>query len=197
LFKLIRKLNWGFFRDIDPVTFPKVWQEVVIPDRLYPQCGRLKRNLTISNVFVGIVDLHGYNQILRKNKNNLSMLQLLDDIIQVDVVNLARQHNVVLQRRQGDEMVMVGASASDVLAVTLLVLDYFSKRRTIDMPSDTAHRSGYKIILEGMQHVSAVSDGGKKFTPSSSPGMGIFPVGSSIPPPGFKVGPTSFHPIDP
>jgi class 3 adenylate cyclase len=164
LFKLIRKLNWGFFRDIDPATFPKVWQEVVIPDRLYPQCGRLKRNLTISNVFVGIVDLHGYTKFCEKNKNNLSMLQLLDDMIQVDVANLARQHNVVLQRRQGDEMVMVGASASDVLAVTLLVLDYFSKRRTIDMPSDTAHRSGYKIILEEM-HISAGIAGGKKFTP--------------------------------
>jgi len=164
MFRLIRKLHWGFFKDIDPETYPKVWREVVIPDATYKNCGCLKRNLTISDVYVGIVDLHGYTRFCEKNKNNLSMLQMLDDMIQVDVANLAREHNVVLQRRQGDEMVLVGASAADVLAVTLLILDYFAKRRSFNINSETTHRGGFKIILEEM-HVSAGIAGGKKFTP--------------------------------
>lgn len=164
LFKLIRKLHWGFFRDIDPVTYPKVWNEVVIPHPIYKNCGDLKRNLTISDVYVGILDLHGYTRFCEKNKNNLSMLQMLDDMIQVDVAHIAREQNVVLQRRQGDEMVLVGASAADLIATTLLIIGYFSKRRTIDFSSKTEQRAGYKIILEEM-HISAGIAGGKKFTP--------------------------------
>ncbi len=164
LFKLIRKLHWGFFRDIDPATFPKVWNEVVIPHPVYSGCGDLKRNLTISDVYVGILDLHGYTRFCEKNKNNLSMLQLLDDMIQVDVAKIAREQNVVLQRRQGDEMVLVGASAADLISTTLLIIDYFAKRRTINFSGKTEHRTGYRIILEEM-HISAGIAGGKKFTP--------------------------------
>lgn len=165
IFKLLRKLNWGFFRDIDPETYPKIWKEVVIPHKELKQFGDLKRNLTISDVYVGILDLHGYTRFCEKNKNNLSMLQMLDDIIQVDLLNIAKSYNVVFQRRQGDEMVLVGASACDVLAVTLLIIDTFAKRRTFNVKDQAAnHRTGYKIILEEM-HVSAGIAGGKKFTP--------------------------------
>ncbi|WP_304222013.1 hypothetical protein [Gracilinema caldarium] len=164
IFKLIRKLHWGFFRDIDPETYPKIWKEVVIPHKELKQFGDLKRNLTISDVYVGILDLHGYTRFCEKNKNNLSMLQMLDDIIQVDLFNIAKSYNVVFQRRQGDEMVLVGASACDVLAVTLLIIDTFAKRRTFNVKEQANHRTGYKIILEEM-HVSAGIAGGKKFTP--------------------------------
>ncbi len=164
IFKLIRKLHWGFFRDIDPETYPKIWKEVVIPHKELKNCGDLKRNLTISDVYVGILDLHGYTRFCEKNKNNLSMLQMLDDIIQVDLMNIAKSYNVVFQRRQGDEMVLVGASACDVLAVTLLIIDTFAKRRTFNVKEHSNHRTGYKIILEEM-HVSAGIAGGKKFTP--------------------------------
>ena len=164
IFKLLRKLNWGFFRDIDPETYPKIWKEVVIPHKELKQCGDLKRNLTISDVYVGILDLHGYTRFCEKNKNNLSMLQMLDDIIQVDLMKIAKSYNVVFQRRQGDEMVLVGASACDVLAVTLLIIDTFAKRRTFNVKEQANHRSGYKIILEEM-HISAGIAGGKKFTP--------------------------------
>lgn len=164
IFKLLRKLHWGFFRDIDPGTYPKIWKEVVIPHKEFKQCGDLKRNLTISDVYVGILDLHGYTRFCEKNKNNLSMLQMLDDIIQVDLLHIAKSYNVVFQRRQGDEMVLVGASACDVLAVTLLIIDTFAKRRTFNVKEQAKHRSGYKIILEEM-HVSAGIAGGKKFTP--------------------------------
>lgn len=164
IFKLLRKLNWGFFRDINPEQYPKIWKEVVIPHKELKNCGDLKRNLTISDVYVGILDLHGYTRFCEKNKNNLSMLQMLDDIIQVDLMNIAKSYNVVFQRRQGDEMVLVGASACDVLAVTLMIIDTFAKRRTFNVKQEENYRTGYKIILEEM-HVSAGIAGGKKFTP--------------------------------
>lgn len=164
IFKYIRKLYWGFFSDLDAESYPKVWRELVIPDSLFKNCGSLKRNLTISNVYVGILDLHGYTRFCEKNKNNLSMLQMLDDMIQVDVVKLAQERNVVLQRRHGDEMIMVGVSACDLIEVTLLIREYFSKKRIYDIKGDSVQRSGYKIILEEM-HISAGIAGGKKFTP--------------------------------
>jgi class 3 adenylate cyclase len=164
IFKLIRKLHWGFFKDVAVDTYPKVWKEIVIPHPEFKTCGDLKRNLTISNVYVGILDIHGYTRFCEKNKNNLSMLQMLDDIIQVDILKIAKKYNVVFQRRQGDEIVLVGASAADVLAVTLLILECFAKRRTFNVKENLRHRSGYKIILEEM-HVSAGIAGGKKFTP--------------------------------
>lgn len=163
-FALLKKIHWGFFRDIDPDAYPKVWKQVVIPHPRLKACGDLKRNLTISDVFVGILDLHGYTRFCEKNKNNLSMLQMLDDVIQDDVVRIARTHDVVLQRRNGDEMVLVAAGAADILAATMVIIGYFSKKRQISVRDPDERRSGYKIILDDM-HVSAGIAGGRKFTP--------------------------------
>ncbi len=44
-FKLIRNLHWGFFKDIDYPSYPKIWKEVVIPDLDYKYAGNLKRNI--------------------------------------------------------------------------------------------------------------------------------------------------------
>lgn len=156
LFALIRKLYWGFFRDIDPKVYPKVWREIVISHPQFPECGDLKRNLTISEIYVGILDLHGYTRFCEKNKNNLSMLQTLDDLIQVEMTKLARSHDVVLQRRQGDEMVLVGAGATDLLATTLKIIDFFAKKGG----GASARASTLPDI-----HISAGIAGGKKFTP--------------------------------
>jgi len=164
LFRMVKKLYWGFFRDIDADTYPKIWNEIVIPFPNYPNCGTLKRNLTISDVYVGFLDLHGYTRFCEKNKNNLSMLQMLDDMLQNDVVKIARRYDVVLQRRQGDEMILVGASAADMLATTLDIIAYFSNKRAINFSSENEHRPGDKIILENM-HISAGIAGGRKFTP--------------------------------
>ena len=158
LFPLIRKLSWGFFRDIDPAVYPKVWREIVIPHPKFAQCGDLKRNLTISEVYVGIIDLHGYTRFCEKNKNNLSMLQALDDTIQNEMMKRARAHDVVLQRRQGDEMVLVGASAVDLLTVTLEIIDFFANK------TGAGPDAARKLSLPEM-HVSAGIAGGKKFTP--------------------------------
>ena len=164
LFPLIRQLNWGFFSGVTREAYPKIWQEIVIPHPQLKDCGNLKRNLTISDIYVGILDLHGYTAFCEKNKNNLSMLQLLDDVIQTDMAKIAQEHNVVLQRHAGDEMVLVAASVVDILTVTLLIVGYFAKKKAISVDGEGASRSGNSIVLEDM-HISAGIAGGKKFTP--------------------------------
>ncbi len=156
LFILIRKLYWGFFRDVDPFSYPKVWKEIVLPHKLFPSCGDLKKNLTISNIFVGVLDLHGYTGFCDKHKNNLSMLKSLDELIQIEMTKLARARDVVLQRRHGDEMILVGTRASDIIELTLDIIDVFARKKgTV---------SEQKLHLPDM-HISAGIAGGNKFTP--------------------------------
>lgn len=156
LFRLIQKLYWGFFRDVDNETYPKVWKEIVLPHPRIQNCGDLKRNLTISDIYVGILDLHGYTRFCDKNKNNLSMLKALDDLIQVEMTKLAKARNVVLQRRQGDEMVLVGASAVDLVEATLDIISFFASHGSTETQK--------KIHLPDM-HISAGIAGGNKYTP--------------------------------
>ena len=156
LFLLIRKLYWGFFRDVDRIVFPKVWNEIVLPNERFPHCGDLKKNLTISNIFVGILDLHGYTSFCDKHKNNLSMLKALDELIQVELMKLARARDVVLQRQRGDEIVLVGTSARDLIELTLDIIEVFTRKQ------EKHHK--FKHSLPDM-HVSAGIAGGNKFTP--------------------------------
>jgi len=74
----------------------------------------------------------------------------------VEMTRLARSHDVVLQRRQGDEMVLVGAGAADLLATTLKIIDFFEKKGVGAM----ARAAALPDI-----HISAGIAGGKKFTP--------------------------------
>jgi class 3 adenylate cyclase len=156
LFILIRKLYWGFFCDINRSDFPAVWREFVLPHKRFPACGDLKRNLTISNVFVGILDLHGYTSFCDQHKNNLSMLRALDKLIQVEMSKLAKSHGVVLQRRNGDEMVIVGTRACDLIKLTLDIIEVFEKKKKIS--------SEQRLSLPDM-YISAGIAGGNKFTP--------------------------------
>ncbi len=156
LFVLIRKLYWGFFRDVDKIVYPKVWKEIVLTNDNFPHCGDLKKNLTISNIFVGILDLHGYTSFCDKHKNNLSMLKALDELIQLELMKLARARDVVLQRQRGDEIVLVGTSAWDIVELTLDIINVFARKKN--------GNGTHTMVLPDM-HVSAGIAGGNKFTP--------------------------------
>ena len=81
-FELQRRLYWGFFRDISPVSHAKVWSKVVVPDRKYRFAGDIKRMATIPDVYMAIIDIHGYTRFCQKNRHNMSMLDLLDRVLQ-------------------------------------------------------------------------------------------------------------------
>lgn len=163
-FKLIRNLNWGFFKDIDYPSYPKVWKEIVIPDADYKYAGNLKRNMTISSIYIAMMDIHGYTKFCRQSKRNLSMLELLDSFMQGDIGKITQENNVVSRRARGDEIVLVGTSATDIINSVLIIIDYFSKRKIIKSEELSKSRPGAKIILPDM-HVTAGIAGGKIYTP--------------------------------
>ncbi len=163
-FKLIRKLYWGFFKDIDYPSYPKLWQEIVVPDRKYKYAGDIKRNSTISNIYVAVLDIHGYTAFCRQSNRNLSMLHLLDTCIQGDIGKITQEHNVLSRREQGDEIILVGTTAVDILNAVLSIIDYFSRRRIISSDALSRSRPGVTIILPDMS-ISAGIAGGKMYTP--------------------------------
>jgi len=124
-FPLIKTLHWGYFAPLDPVRFPRLWCELVIPDRDYDYAGDLKRSISLPNLYIGLVDLHGYTRFCRENRRNLSRLTQLDSIIQKQVPTVVEQAGVLARRVRGDEILLIGASAADVLEAVLLVGEFF------------------------------------------------------------------------
>ncbi len=163
-FKLIRKLYWGFFKDIDYPSYPKLWKELVIPDRKYRYAGNIKRNSTISNIYIAVLDVHGYTAFCRQNSRNLSMLHLLDTCIQGDIGKITQEHNVLSRREHGDEIILAGTTAVDILHAVLSIVDYFSRRKVLSSDLLSRSRPGFKVILPDM-YISAGIAGGKMYTP--------------------------------
>jgi class 3 adenylate cyclase len=120
-FELQRRLYWGFFRDISPLSHPKVWSKVVVPDRKYRFAGDIKRMATIPDVYMAIIDIHGYTRFCQKHRHNMSMLDLLDRVLQQDIPKIAAKYGVVSRRARGDEILLLGGSASELFEVVYLI----------------------------------------------------------------------------
>lgn len=163
-FELQRRLTWGIFRDVRPETFPRVWNAVVLPDDRYPFAGDLRRFISIPDVYVGLLDIRGYTQYYRDNRRNLSMLDLLDRMMQEDIPRIAAKEGVVSRRSQGDALLLVGASAQDVLTATLEIIEYFSRRRRSADDELPAGRPGSGLVLPEFR-ISAGIAGGQKYAP--------------------------------
>jgi len=163
-FELQRRLYWGFFRDVTPESFPRVWDAVVLPDERYPFAGDLKRYMSIPDIYVGLLDIRGYTKYCRDNRHNLSMLDLLDRMMQEDIPRIAAKEGVVSRRAQGDALLLLGASAENVLRATLETVDYFARRRRSSDDEKPAGRPGSGLILPEFL-VSAGLAGGQKYTP--------------------------------
>jgi antitoxin component HigA of HigAB toxin-antitoxin module len=59
-----------------------------------------------------------------------------------EVRRISTYCQAVSQRERGDEMVVVAASATDVLTVTLAIMDYFGKTNYVDDPDIITRRQG-------------------------------------------------------
>jgi class 3 adenylate cyclase len=161
-FDLQRKLYWGFFKGIGPDAFPRVWSEVVVPDRTYAFAGDLKRYSSISDIYMGLIDIHGYTRFCHKNRSNMSMLNTLDRMIQEDIPKLAEAVGVVTRRARGDEILLLGASAEEVLETVLRVADYFSRKAKL--PEIAGLRAKLDARMPEFR-ISAGIAGGQKYTP--------------------------------
>ena len=141
-FEMIKRLNWGFFADMAFNSHKRLWKELVIPDQTFPEAGDLKDTLQISNLYVAMLDIHGYTKFCMDSRKNLSMMHTLDWAMNTEVRRISTYCQAVSQRERGDEMVVVAASATDVLTVTLAIMDYFGRTNHVDDPDIVTRRQG-------------------------------------------------------
>jgi hypothetical protein len=163
-FNLIKQLYWGFMKDIDDSSYTKLWKELVIRGRKYDFGGDLKRNISISNIYIAILDIHGYTSFCQENKKNLSNLHLLDNFIENGVKKITKRFGTLSQRERGDEIILISSSATDILSVTLSIMDDFSKKTVIKDQPEAQNRSQYEIVLPTFK-ISAGIAGGNISTP--------------------------------
>jgi hypothetical protein len=159
VFELIKQLNWGFFAGITLSTHKKLWRELVIPDKLFPEAGDLKPTLQISNIYIAMLDIHGYTQFCMDSRKNLSMMHTLDHAMETEVGLISTQCQAVSRRERGDEMVVVAASATDALMVTLSIIDYFGKTNVVDDPKISNRRTGDANILPAFKITAGITGG--------------------------------------
>lgn len=163
-FNLLKSINWGFFSAISPVTHKKLWKELVIPDRDFPEAGDIKKTLQISNLYVAMLDIHGYTKFCMESRKNLSMMHTLDWAIENEVKRISTHCGAISQRERGDEMVVVAASAVDALTATLCIIDYFGKTETVNDPEIPTKRTGNADALPAFK-ISAGITGGNTQSP--------------------------------
>ncbi|MCL2764027.1 MAG: hypothetical protein FWD40_01945 [Treponema sp.] len=158
-FQLLKRVNWGFFAAICPNTQKKLWKEMVIPDRDFPEAGDLKKTLQISNLYVAMLDIHGYTKFCMESRKNLSMMHTLDWAIENEVKRISTQCGVISQRERGDEMVVVAAGATDALMATLCIIDYFDKTEIVNDPSISTKRTGNAEALPAFKITAGITGG--------------------------------------
>ena len=158
-FQLLKRQNWGFFSAICPNTHKKLWKEMVIPDKDFPEAGELKKTLQISNLYVAMCDIHGYTKFCMESRKNLSMMHTLDWAIENEIKRISTQCGAISQRERGDEMVIVAASATDALMVTLCIIDYFGKTDVVRDPSISTKRTGNADALPIFKITAGITGG--------------------------------------
>ena len=164
VFNLIKKLNWGFFSDMAKETHLRLWKELVIPDKQFPDAGDLKDTLQISNLYIAMLDIHGYTQFCMDSRKNLSMMHTLDWAMNTGARRIATSCHAVSQRERGDEMVVVAASATDAITVTLAIMDFFAKTNVVNDSRIPTKREGNVDALP-LFKISAGITGGNTQSP--------------------------------
>ena len=162
-FELQRQLYWGFFRDLQPSTYPALWNQVVLPDPDFDFAGDLKGYMSIPDIYVGLLDIHGYTRFCRENRNNMSQLDLLDRMIHEEVRAMAAKNGVLSRRARGDEILMLAASAADLAETALALMEHLSRPRRLTGGKD-GQAPGTDLLLPPFQ-LSAGLAGGQKYTP--------------------------------
>jgi hypothetical protein len=163
-FLLLKRINWGFFSAISPTTHKKLWKELVIQDKDFPEAGDLKKTLQISNLYIAMLDIHGYTKFCMESRKNLSMMHNLDWAIENEIRRISTLCGAISQRERGDEMVVVAAGANDALMVTLCIIDYFGKTNVVDNPAISTKRTGNAENLPVFK-ISAGITGGNTQSP--------------------------------
>ncbi len=131
LFFMVKKIHWGIFSEINFEEYPKLWKELVVLDPKMKFYGDLKRSMMISSIFVAILDIHGYTSFCQRTKKNITALQRLDDFVNKIIKEAAKKYGVLAVRERGDEVVLIGADAVEILSAVFEVVKLFSKNTEV------------------------------------------------------------------
>ncbi|MBN2553771.1 MAG: hypothetical protein JXB06_13420 [Spirochaetales bacterium] len=163
-FLLFKDLRWGFLKELSRPEYPKLWKELILPHSRFPSVGDLKRNMSISNIYIAMLDIHGYTRFCQESKSNLSRLRKLDDFLHDGIRNIARGNSALANRERGDEIVVVASSATDCIKTTLEIINTFSKQGAVKDHAVSATRSDYSIVLPDFKVTAGIA-GGNLTTP--------------------------------
>jgi len=163
-FDLIKRLYWGFFASISPRTHPKLWNEIVITNKNFPEAGDLKQTLQISNLYIAMLDVHGYTKFCMETRKNLSMMHVLDRAMENEIGAISASCDAISHRERGDEVVVVAASATNIVTAVLAIIDYFGKTNLVRDSKIVTKRSVEAEALPVFK-VSAGITGGNTTSP--------------------------------
>lgn len=158
-FRLIRELHWGIFRDLEKEKLPRLWKALVIPDRRLRDIGDLKRNIMVPHTYCALMDIHAYTDFCQRHRHNFSMLTMLDEVIQKNIRDIARKHGCLSCRAAGDNILVFGSAATDVLQTCLGIVDCFSRRRVIKSARLSETRKGDSIVLQDINVTAGIAGG--------------------------------------
>jgi tetratricopeptide (TPR) repeat protein len=111
-----------------------------------------------------MLDIHGYTQFCMDSRKNLSMMHSLDWAMNTGSRRISSACQAVSQRERGDEVVVVAASATDALTVTLAIIDFFGKTNVVNDPKIPTGREGKSDALPIFK-ISAGITGGNTQSP--------------------------------
>jgi len=163
-FQLLKELHWGFFKDLNRANYTRLWKELVLPYGDYREEGDLKRNISISNIFVAMLDIHGYTKFCQESKGNLSRLHKFDEFLHDGIKKIAGRNHALATRERGDEIIIIAASATDTIKTTLEIINSFSKRSVIKDRTVQRDRKDFSIILPDFKITAGIA-GGNLTTP--------------------------------
>jgi Asp-tRNA(Asn)/Glu-tRNA(Gln) amidotransferase C subunit len=163
-FTLFKDLRWGFLKELSRSEYGKLWKELIIAHPEYPSVGDLKRNMSISNIYIAMLDIHGYTRFCQESKSNLSRLRKLDDFLHEGIRKIARVNSALANRERGDEIVVVASSATDCIRTTLEIINTFSKQGVVKDHAVASTRSDYSIVLPDFKVTAGIA-GGNLTTP--------------------------------
>jgi len=196
VFNVIKKLHWGFFSDMTKDTHLRLWKEMVIPDREFPEAGDIKDTLQISDLYIAMLDIHGYTQFCMDSRKNLSMLHTLDWAMNTAARRISTACQALSQRERGDEMVVVAATATDAITVTIAIIDYFAKTNLLNDPKFPPRGKELPRLCQFSKFQRELPAAIPR-VPSSLPRREILPASFLIPAPGFRQGPMNFQARNP
>ncbi len=161
--RLIREMYWGLFARLNDETHPELWKTLTVTNRDLPKYPDLKRDVLVPNLYVGLLDIHNYTDFCQRNRDNVSMLRILDDVIETDMRAIADKNGCLSSRTGGDMIIIVGESADSTLRACLGVIDCFSRKRLIKAAAISETRTGKSFLMDDF-HVAGGVAGGQHYS---------------------------------